>query len=236
MVVKKLFKDTIYPMDINERTQIVDEYNKKMNLLINKESASKDFKMSLIFEFITLLCAVFVFMYGDVSIVLKLLYVVPAVVFTVYDFSILCKVKKENYNNDKHLYKKHISQLFIFVLIIYVGTYMFAAISLDDKFTTVIAFISWGVLMVLSIGSLLKARKDAPDKFLNTYLNPDKKYHAQPSWALNITRALIILVSLFKPYMLLITLAYIIISPLVYVVTYSYYVYLQYDEIQQLIK
>lgn len=236
MVVKNLFKDISYPSDIKERKKIVKEYNKKISLQVNKEAANKNFKMSLLFECITLLSTAFVFMYGDVSIILKLLYTVPVAAFAIYDFYLLCKVKKEDYNNEKNLYKKHISQLFIFVLLIYIGTYMFAVVSLDDKFTTGIAFISWGMLLILSIGSLFKAGKDSPDKFLNTYLNPEKKYHAQPSWALNITRILIVLVCLFRPYMLILAVAYIVVTPLVYITAISYYAYLQYDKVQQLIK
>ena len=71
-------------------------------------------------------------------------------------------------------------------------------------------FISLIAFIVLTLGSILKARKDSPKRFINDFLYKENKYHSQPSWALNITRILIVLVCLFKPYMLVMGLSYII--------------------------
>ena len=90
--------------------------------------------------------------------------------------------------------------------------------------------------MILSIAAFFRAVKNAPDKFLNTYLNPNKKFKSQPSWVLNITRILIVLVCILKPYLLLTALVYILIVPLTSALVYTYYSYLQYDKIQKLIE
>lgn len=97
-------------------------------------------------------------------------------------------------------------------------------------------FISLIAFIVLTLGSILKARKDLPKRFINDFLYKENKYHAQPSWALNITRVLIVLVCLFKPYMLVMGLGYILLSPYTYYITYAYYIYSQYDNVQQLQK
>lgn len=234
MVVKDLFKSVDYPRDIKERNRIVDEYNKKLEASIYSESKSKNTMLSIMFEIIALLCVVMIFTYGEISIILKLLYAIPILAFTFYDFCLLFKSKKDK--NTKTLYGKSVSQLFVFLAIIYSGTYIFAVVSLGDKFNTISASALWCMFIMLSVISFFEAVKNAPDKFLYKYLNSNKKYHSQPSWALNITRVLILVVCIFKPYMLLMAVTYIIITPLVYAFTFSYYVYLQYDEVQNLRK
>ena len=234
MLVKKIFKNVDYPIDIEERNRIVDEYNKKLDAAIQSESKSKNTALSIMFEVIALLCVVMIFMYGDISIILKALYAAPILAFAFYDFYLLIKSKKSE--SKKILYGKYVSQLFVFLAIIYSGTYIFSGVSLDNKFNTISAAALWCICTILSIGSFLEAVKNAPDKFLYKYLNSNKKYHSQPSWALNITRVLILVVCIFKPYMLLMGVTYILITPLVYVFTFTYYVYLQYDEVQNLKK
>lgn len=234
MLVKKIFKNVDYPIDIEERNRIVDEYNKKLDAAIQSESKAKNTALSMMFEVIALLCVVMIFMYGDISIILKALYAAPILVFVFYDFYLLITSKKSE--SKKILYGKYVSQLFLFLAIIYSGAYIFSVVSLDNKFNTISAAALWCICTILSIGSFLEAVKNAPDKFLYKYLNSNKKYHSQPSWVLNITRVLILVVCILKPYMLLMGVTYILITPLVYVFTFTYYVYLQYDEVQNLKK
>lgn len=236
MLVEKIFKEIQYPNDKKEKCIIFDEYNSKVNNLLYREEPKKRFKTSLLFQLIDILVVLFVIMFGDVHVIAKLLYALPIAIFIVYDFVLLCRVKKDNYKVVKEVYKKELTQSLVLISLMYGSIYIFLTIGLFDEINTLMIMLSWGVFIILSIASFFRAVKNAPDKFLNTYLNPNNKFKPQPSWVLNITSILIVLVCILKPYLLLAALVYILIVPLTSALVYTYYSYLQYDKIQKLIE
>lgn len=235
MRVKNFFNDIEYPKDFKSREKIFKQYHEKINHISGGEMKKKDFNMTILLDLFAIIGVIAVFMYGEVSIILKAVYIIPSIIFAIYDLFLACKVKYKECN-EKNLYKKQVSMLTLVNIYIFLGTYIFQVISLGDKFTNQICIFSLIAFIVLTLGSILKARKDSPKRFINDFLYKENKYHSQPSWALNITRILIVLVCLFKPYMLVMGLGYILLSPYTYYITYAYYIYSQYDNVQQLQK
>ena len=233
MVVKNFFDDIEYPEDFRSREKIFKQYHEKINQISGSEMKKKDFSMAILLDLFAIIGVIAVFMYGEASIILKAVYIIPSIIFAIYDLSLACKVKYKECNK-KNLYKKQVSMLMLVNVYIFLGTYIFQVISLGDKFTNQICIFSLIAFIVLTLGSILKAGKDSPKRFINDFLYKENKYHSQPSWVLNITRVLIVLISLFKPYMLVMAIGYILLSPYTYYITYAYYIYLQYDNVQQL--
>ena len=176
MLVEKIFKEIQYPNDKKEKRIIFDEYNSKVNNLLYREEPKKRFKTSLLFQLIDILVVLFVIMFGDVHVIAKLLYALPIAIFIVYDFVLLCRVKKDNYKVVKEVYKKELTQSLVLISLMYGSIYIFLTIGLFDEINTLMIMLSWGVFIILSIASFFRAVKNAPDKFLNTYLNPNNKF------------------------------------------------------------
>ena len=64
-------------------------------------------------------------MFGDVHVIAKLLYALPIAIFIVYDFVLLCRVKKDSYKVVKDVYKKELTQLLLVISLMYGSIYFF---------------------------------------------------------------------------------------------------------------
>ena len=142
MRVKNFFNDIEYPKDFKSREKIFKQYHEKINHISGSEMTKKDFNMTILLDLFAIIGVIAVFMYGEVSIILKAVYIIPSIIFAIYDLLLACKVKYKEFN-EKNLYKK----------------------------LSLIAFI------VLTLGSILKARKDSPKRFINDFLYKENKYH-----------------------------------------------------------
>ena len=147
MVVKNFFNDIEYPDDFKSREKIFKQYHEKINHISGGEMKKKDFNMTILLDLFAIIGVIAVFMYGEVSIILKAVYIIPSIIFAIYDLFLACKVKYKECN-EKNLYKKQVSMLTLVNIYIFLGTYIFQVISLGDKFTNQICIFGVGLRLV----------------------------------------------------------------------------------------
>lgn len=232
MVVKKFFKDAVYPTDRKSIEHIIKGYDEMIDSLLALEYSSK----GVCTIFIGIICLIFfVLRNPDTYLVIKLVYTLPPIISIIYylRLSIIAKNKKTDL---KFCYRRKKFGSLYFENFIFIATLAFETVLLDVKNKNTYYALGFGLLFALSIVIVIKVRYSAPKSFIQNYLYKNRKIIKPSSVVKNVVIFLVMLANVYKPYRLVLILSYLLFLILVGAVTYSIFEYKQYDKIQELKK
>lgn len=213
---------------------LIKEYDKYVENLLDSNKENIKIKNSYLIIVMSIITSFAPFIFKNISLIIKLIYMIPLLSVSIYNFIVVLKLKKSEFKNEELLYK-HINVNFTMItLFILVGSFLFQSVlfpKMDIKIQLIILaiiFIYVGVCYIINI-------RQAPKKFLKQFMYRSNNYKKDKSfgeWAINITKILIIAVNIFKPYRLLLVLSYVLFITLVQIGLYNSYVYSQYNVIK----
>lgn len=213
---------------------IIKEYDKYVENLLYSNKENTNIKNSYLIIVISIITSFAPFIFQNMSIIIKLIYMIPLLSVSIYNLILVSQLKKSEFKNEELLYKHIIVNFTMITLFILVGSLLFQGVvfpKMDIKvqlIILVILIIYVGVCYIINI-------RQAPKKFLKQFMyisNDYKKNKSFGEWAINITKILIVLVNIVKPYRLLLVLSYVLFITLVQIGLYNAYVYSQYNSIK----
>jgi hypothetical protein len=233
MVVNNIFPKIKYPNDRNSIEHIIKEYDRKLEHLLNINNSNKfgkycAYALCLGIELYILKCSY-------VSVFIRCLYIMPVIAWVLYHIYIYCSIKND-YSNRKIHYKLKLFNIVFICIFLYSGTFMFESILFGGKWVDCDYLICFCILMILCSLSFVIARINAPKKFIGDFQYKENKLYTPSSILIGVISLSVCIAYFNKPYYLLLIIAYIAILIMFGLSTYIYFVYEQYDKIQELKK
>ncbi|WP_238916394.1 hypothetical protein [Clostridium sp. YIM B02555] len=231
MLIKHVFQKVDYPRDRKSIEHIIKEYDKNLNHLLVVKESNKLGKYVL--YIMSILIIFYVFNCSWVSIFVRLLYIIPCALIIICNSILILQIKKHK-ENKKLQYKYKVFELIFISMFIYIGTFFIESILFSRKWGDE-NYLEWFyVLVILCIVTFLMARVNAPKKFIKKFQYQENKLYTPSSILTSITSLLICISYYNKPYYLVLIVSYIILILMSGLVTYIFFVYRQYDNIQKL--
>lgn len=230
-MVKKFFKDAVYPTDRKSIEHIINGYDQMIKDLFELQKPYANGIYLIII--MSLLMAGFTMTITEINILLRLAYGVPPIVASIYFVSMSITAKNKN-TDQKYHYKMEKFKGIVFYNFIYVATLLLEVVLLDVNNKNTYYTLGFCLLALLSLIIVIRVRYKAPKDFITNYLYKDRKIVKPSSIVIGVTVLAVMIANIYKPYRLILILSYCMLLILTACFTYSMFEYKQYDKIQEL--
>ncbi|KAJ51425.1 hypothetical protein BD780_002147 [Clostridium tetanomorphum] len=234
MLVNSIFPKVNYPDDKKSIEHIIKEYDRRMEHILGYPNTKKVGKYIL--DIISILLIVYILKCSSVSFGIRILYMLPLIICIIYKNILLIKAQKDNYKNKKFYYGLKNFNIISICVFIFSGIFMIESLLFYRKWSDENYFISFCILAILSAISFIIARTIAPKKFIESYQYKENKLYITSSIFVGIVTLLVSIAYFSKPYYLILILSYVMVVVMSGLMTYTTFIYKQYDKIQELKK
>ncbi|WP_238916392.1 hypothetical protein [Clostridium sp. YIM B02555] len=235
MVVKNIFPKVNYPDDKNDIKHIIKEYDKVLEYKLYGSVLKNQKSGGYIIQLIVAMAIIYIFKCSWISFWIRSLYFIPLIISIVYNIWIAIKAKKNNFNEEKMLYKFKMSEIILIIALIYGGTFCYETV-IFDKWDNKNYFVYFSILVLFSVLTFMKFRVEAPKKFIKQYQYTDNKINSYNMIIIPIVQLLVSIAYFEKPYFLLLIGSSVFLVFFLGVISYTFFEYEQYDKIQELKK
>lgn len=233
MVVEQEIDKLIKENKRSEVRKIVDEYKKQIKFHVNAPFI-REKTGTFIFVIIGIFLGIGALVIGDeVSLVVKLIYIVPLILSSITILILYFKAKSSDFSDEKTMELMLNFILLETICICFLSSYFYQYFLFKD-FTQIDYLKSMGFVLVciglITILTLL----DAPKKFMKEFKVEKKKYIYPGAISGGLIYTLVLIANITKPYTLLLILAYGLIMILTRFYVYGMFKYSKYDYIKNL--
>ena len=227
MLVNKYIESLKDSGDKNKYRYIKKQYQRQLDYLISLPINSKKL-YTYIIVISVLLISICLFAFNtETSVIIKLIYSLPGIVFSIISFILYNKVYKSDFKDKKLFQKYRIFELLAINTMFLDGSYFFQTIIYTDlgnkEYTKLL-----GLLSIFEIITVYISLKNCPKKFLREFAGDKIKYNREGriGW---IIFGIIIIVNATKPYRILLIGCYYMILLMTYYIVYDIYKLSKYD-------
>lgn len=244
--MKNFFPNIILPKDKKEKSKFIDTYDNFINSYCKKGLDNLNSNSDIFFIIVTFLIGTFTFKYNGISIYIKAIYGIPAIIVSVISLLYYLKLKKNKTKSPKEIVFYNILSLLQVVCFLFSLMYYFSCIFFTrwaNKEHTIIILTTLSISLIVFILIKKKGNKLITARFLRT----ESEIKAMKQTKKKI-RSIILIIFLmissililydnklfnFFLYRALICFNILFIPYILYITFMNYYIISKYDDIKK---